>query len=124
VFAGDYIADSVIIMRSRHDANSSIVALIASGSEFKVTKTNGVWAHVTYGKYSGYVLYSDISAKPIYGDVNVDGVVNNADVLTLKKYLFNRIRFSEERIERADINHDGLVNVEDLLSLKHMLIAN
>ncbi|MCS7190654.1 MAG: dockerin type I domain-containing protein, partial [Fimbriimonadales bacterium] len=46
---------------------------------------------------------------PVEGDVNYDGVVNNADLLEV---LFN---FGSTGCSDADINGDGTVNNADLL---------
>ena len=63
------------------------------------------------------------SNEPITGDVNLDGKVTTADLLSMKKYLLSINTLSEEQLKAGDINHDGNVKTNDLLMLKKYLLG-
>ena len=52
------------------------------------------------------------------GDVNADGIISVADIVSMKKYLLG----AEVRTEReaADINSDGNINIIDMIHLMEM----
>ncbi len=58
----------------------------------------------------------------IKGDVNVDGKVESADIVQMKKYLVKLTKLTSEQFTRADMNGDGKVNVFDFMILKRNLI--
>lgn len=55
------------------------------------------------------------------GDVNGDGVVNDADVELLRKYLTDIVGESAINKKNADLNADGKVTLTDLSQLKTMI---
>ena len=55
------------------------------------------------------------------GDVNGDGVVNDADVELLRKYLTDIVGDSAINKKNADLNGDGKVTLTDLSQLKTMV---
>jgi len=72
------------------------------------------------------VIKSDGSAPPEsdpepVGDVNKDGIVNTADIITLQKWLLDIPDEQPENMDSADINRDGIVNIIDFILLKHQL---
>ena len=61
--------------------------------------------------------FGDIAGKA--GDVNVDTVINTADLVNLKHALLGRVRLQSK--VTADANKDGSVDVRDLVNLKKTL---
>ena len=60
------------------------------------------------------------------GDVNGDGVLNNADVTALIAYVLDggsTIVWDNYRITAADINHDGYINTADVTALIQMVLS-
>lgn len=55
------------------------------------------------------------------GDVNIDGVVNVADVTELIRIVLHRGSYS---YEIADVNGDGTLNVADVTALIQMVLNN
>ena len=53
-------------------------------------------------------------------DVNVDGVVNITDALTLISMLLE----TRQRWQTADVNNDGNINIVDATSLINVLLEN
>ena len=71
---------------------------------------------------SANIHYSTVD-DIIKGDVNLDGKVSTADLLSLKKYLLGITELSDQQFTSADINEDGKVSTADLLSLKKYLLG-
>ena len=60
---------------------------------------------------------SSVSDEAVYGDVNLDGKVSIADVLTLNKNLMAGEALSEEAQKNADVDRDGKPTSADALNL-------
>lgn len=68
---------------------------------------------------------SYIAIKGIAGDLNMDGEITNADVVTLARYLVDLITDADQiaAIEAtADINGDGKINNVDLIKLARVIV--
>ena len=52
------------------------------------------------------------------GDLNVDGAVNIADIVTMNNHLLGRKPLTAELADAADMNDDGKVDVFDLIRLR------
>ena len=48
------------------------------------------------------------------GDINLDGVVNNADILLFADYLAGNVKLTDKQLLAADVNQDGEINCSDL----------
>lgn len=59
----------------------------------------------------------------VYGDVNLDGVVDSTDFDTLKSYIKSETKLSEEALLNADLNVDGKVSAYDLTIMKYKTIS-
>ncbi len=59
----------------------------------------------------------------MYGDTNLDGVINSADLLVVRKYLIGKLEIKDEtQLKAMDPNKDGTINSGDLLVIrKHLL---
>lgn len=85
----------------------------------------------TYGKIGTHTLtYSlygyDIERKLVcyrYGDTDVDGMADLADLLQLKKHLANAIVLTDAGSAGADINCDDVIDSSDVRSLKAYLLT-
>ena len=78
-------------------------------------------------KYITDVKKPDVSSvfdKKGNGDVNGDGMVNDADVDLLKKYLINVVGDKDINKSNADVNGDGKVTLTDLSQLKTKIDDN
>ncbi|MBN2430816.1 MAG: hypothetical protein JXQ27_05040 [Acidobacteria bacterium] len=64
------------------------------------------------------VLSVDGSASGLAGDVNGDGIVNEADVVSLNRLLAGDPTAGPLDVETADVNADGRVNIDDVLYLR------
>ncbi|MBR4270219.1 MAG: hypothetical protein IKQ31_00885 [Clostridia bacterium] len=61
-----------------------------------------------------------VTSSLLYGDVNLDGAVNNNDCIELSNYLSYKIGSLDGRLT-ADVNKDGSVTYADLLILRFYL---
>lgn len=62
-----------------------------------------------------------ITKSSIYGDVNLDGSVNAADVTALYNYILNG---DETFIATSDVNGDGAVNAGDVTAVYNIILGN
>jgi len=53
-----------------------------------------------------------------YGDINLDGNVDEIDLNYLTKYIVGAIELSDEQLKRSDINGDGKIDIGDQANLK------
>ena len=56
------------------------------------------------------------------GDLNTDGEINVADLVTLNKYLMGQSTLSEDDIVLADLTYDGVTDVFDLVLMRKLLL--
>lgn len=57
------------------------------------------------------------SAVTSYGDVNVDGSVDNLDVTLINKYLLGTAELSEQGKKNADVDANGTIDTTDSLNI-------
>jgi len=57
------------------------------------------------------------------GDVTLDGLVTNADVIALARYLVNLVEFNAEQLIAADVDFDGVIKNADLIKLARAIVA-
>lgn len=62
-------------------------------------------------------------AKPLKGDVNLDGKVTVADLTALNKYIVNLGKLTSKAADNADYNSDKAVNVFDSTALRNKLLV-
>ena len=59
----------------------------------------------------------------LYGDVNLDGMLNVLDVVEIVGFVLNTVTPTEEQSLTADMNQDGIVNILDVISLVSQIIG-
>ena len=76
-----------------------------------------------YAKFYG-IKFSAIEDEPIYknGDLNGDGVLSVADMLTMKRYLLGKTQFTKEQFKSADLNGDGKADIFDLVRFREEVL--
>ena len=85
----------------------------SDGKQFAIS--NG-GAKVTEIKASG-----DGQESNVEFDVNFDGVLDEIDLLMVRRYLLKVMEFTPEQIEIADCNDNGDVDTSDLIELRRVL---
>ena len=63
-----------------------------------------------------------VTVKPVKGDVNGDGFVNNADLIMIARYLVDLVNFNTQQKNIADYNDDGKVNSTDLVLIARAIV--
>ena len=53
----------------------------------------------------------------LYGDVNLDGMLNVLDVVEIVGFVLNTTTPTEEQLLTGDMNQDGILNILDVISL-------
>lgn len=79
---------------------------IASGITFSIQEY--------FAKYGKWEILS--------GDVNYDGIVTNADVIIIARYLVDTLELIDDQLLRADFNNDGQLDNIDLISLAKYIV--
>lgn len=57
------------------------------------------------------------ASETLYGDVNVDGSVDNLDVTLINKYLLGTAVLSEQGKKNADVDANGTIDTTDSLNI-------
>ena len=65
-----------------------------------------------------------VMAVDILGDVNLDQLLNVADLVSLVGYIIGDYTFTERNFRAANINSDAEANVVDLVSIMNAIFAN
>ena len=89
----------------------------------------------TYAESEGSNLDSDGSVNPLptedttgsqssdlKGDVNLNGTIEIADVVLLKKHLIKASVLKDQALKNADVNDDKKLNVFDSIAIKRILL--
>lgn len=58
------------------------------------------------------------ASETLYGDVNVDGSVDNLDVTLINKYLLGTAELSEQGKKNADVDANGTIDTTDSLNIQ------
>lgn len=74
------------------------------------------------GNGSAVTSYGDAgtgvaASETLYGDVNVDGSVDNLDVTLINKYLLGTAELSEQGKKNADVDANGTIDTTDSLNI-------
>ncbi len=73
-------------------------------------------------KYPSQVNSSPTATKVIiYGDVDLNGAVENADTTTIQYYLAHMISLTAEQLVAADVDGDGAISMNDVTYLQQYL---
>ena len=70
-----------------------------------------------------HIENGSITVESLRGDVNDDGVVNVADVITLRRYLAGGYDLTVN-LEQADVNEDGYITILDVIRLREYILSN
>ena len=62
-------------------------------------------------------------AVPLLGDLNGDGQVDNADLVTLARAIVGIVKLTDTQTTAADMNKDGMVDNQDLVLLARQLVG-
>ncbi|MBQ6540783.1 MAG: glycosyl hydrolase 53 family protein [Oscillospiraceae bacterium] len=85
-----------------------------------IKATDNVPDHVALISYDG-TLVIDNDYFP--GDVTLDGIIDNRDLIMIARYLVQLVEFNESQLEAADYNDDGVIDNKDLVLISRALVA-
>lgn len=91
-YAGTYVVNtdnSSLIMRSGHGTGYSIITTIPEGTEVKVTKGNGSWAHVEWNGYSGYCSMEYLKKKYNNPKGTIDSISGGVGSVDVRGWAFD-----------------------------------
>lgn len=64
----------------------------------------------------------DVKANALYGDTNLDGLIDLTDAILLNKYIAHTVQFGAQQMENADCEYDGGVDSNDAIRLLRFLV--
>ena len=79
----------------------------------KIDKLDLVLIEGLVKKYFTNDLLSPMTNYTLYGDVDMNGIVNSRDASTVTRYVKDMIGLDEQQIKNADVNADGKVDDTD-----------
>lgn len=59
--------------------------------------------------------------RRLYGDVNNDGIISNADVTLVQQYVADMVEFDTYQKIAADVNGDGKISMLDVVMIQQVL---
>lgn len=59
--------------------------------------------------------------RRLYGDVNNDGIISNADITLVQQYIARLVTFDTYQKIAADVNGDGKVSMVDVTLMQEVL---
>lgn len=130
-------------LRSGSSLNAKILAQIPNNSEVFVIKSDGEWYNVSWKDTVGYCKAEylekividaeqstenindiDPSYLTVYGDVNLDGDIDMADVVQLHKALTGAISLNKTSSANSDCYLDGKLSIVDASVIIQYIIKN
>ena len=73
--------------------------------------------------YELIALAEEALSRTIYGDVNMDGVINTVDALTVLQSVVGITELDERATKAADVNLDKKVDTEDALGILQYIVG-
>lgn len=105
--------------------NMYIIGITESGKlEFVKATGTAMPANKAWIEYNGTAkeLVLPIENTTLKGDVNMDGLVNSADIVRLVDYILEKENPTPCDVEACDVNEDGDINVSDITSLVDIIL--
>ena len=97
-----------------------VLTITVTGSTITTTETTTEPTETTTETTT--TTTTDTAATVNYGDVNLDGIVDLIDAITLNKYFAQQLVLSDQAMQNADVNQDHLVEDSDATVLMQFLI--
>jgi len=94
----------------------------ASTGQHPVVPFNAIDVIDIYGNWRPMIAFSGYINVDLLGDVNLDGVVNVADIVLLLSYLLGYVDLSPRQLANADANQDDNVNVGDVVAIVGIIL--
>ena len=103
-------------------AGYGVLALTGGSSETTTSATTTTGTSTTTTTTATTVTTTDRLENINYGDVNLDGVVDLADGITLNKYLAQVLTLSDTALKNADVNMDQNLTERDTTILMRFIL--
>ena len=80
---------------------------------------------VAYAIKDGTLYIITANTAPSYqkGDVNRDGILDNADLILVARYVVNLYNFDSEAFKLGDMDDSGAIDNSDLIRLARILVG-
>ena len=94
----------------------------ASTGQHPVVPFNAIDVIDMYGNWRPMVTFAGYVNVDLLGDVNLDGMVNVADIVLLISYLLGYVDLNPRQLANADANQDDNVNVGDVVAIVGIIL--
>tara|TARA_B100000029_G_C17447053_1_gene913644 strand:+ start:45 stop:1064 length:1020 start_codon:yes stop_codon:yes gene_type:complete len=95
---------------------------LENNNPMKYTLYVGYPNNIYWGSAHGYYYY-DGEITCTLGDVNLDGIINVIDIVTLVNFIFGSGDFDNEQLCAGDLNGDGIINVIDIVNVVNIILS-
>ena len=102
---------------AKYSGDTATVAYLVDNGTVKNVAAQSGFSGYTYDTKT-IIDASDV----LYGDVNLNGVVEINDATLLQQYLSDFTTLNSTQLRAADANRDGNVNVRDVTTIRRMLL--
>ncbi len=100
----------------------NVLAEVTEESTDTTATTGSSTTTTTSTSSTGTATEPDYKANALYGDVNLDGLVDLADAIKLNKACAGQVELSGQALENADCEYDGDLTAGDALALLQFLV--
>ena len=118
-----------IVMIAKHDANTFINNISATGGSVKLLDSSGAQQSGNVGTGSRVAVYdasNNLKATydiVVYGDTSGDGVISVKDLIMINRQILNLSNLSGASLTAADVSRDGNVSVKDLIMVNNSILG-
>jgi len=115
---------SVSVKSNNQDINQLII-LDSSNNDNEYYVNQGDYLYLTYTSNDNTIISGDINfdtnVEILYGDANLDQIVNVVDIVLFVNFLFDEINFNQIQLLSTDVNLDQVWNVVDIVNILNII---
>ena len=121
-FADYTLAEGEILISVHHDSEVAVMntELAKAAKEGQILVTNGIDIKNCTTEIGAYFYFADGIVK---GDVNMNGQLDTADYLMVRRAVVGTIELTEDQAALADVNGNGVIDANDYVLVKRLYLG-